>query len=64
MSAVINIGNKMPVDAFSPKTKANSTTMIIPMPLIPDFAKPNKNPAKATATHCSIARLYDSSICR
>lgn len=57
MSAVINIGNKMPVDAFSPKTKANSTTMTIPMPLMPDFAKPNKNTEKATATHCIVDRL-------
>ena len=32
----------MPVEVFSPKTKANITTMMMPMPLMPDLDNPNK----------------------
>ena len=31
----------MPVDAFSPKTKASITTIMIPIPLMPDLDNPN-----------------------
>ncbi len=55
MSAEIKRGSKIPVDDFSPNTNANITTMIIPIPLIPAFAMPNKNTAKKTATHCGVA---------
>jgi len=46
----------MPVDVFSPNTNAKITTMIMPMPFIPDFDKPNKNAAKQKATHCNTVR--------
>lgn len=49
----------MPVDAFSPKTKARITTINIPMPFIPDFDKPNIKTAKQIATQCSKVKLYD-----
>lgn len=45
------MGNKIPVDAFSPKTKAKIKIIMIPMPFIPDFDMPNKKPAKQIATH-------------
>ncbi|GAL88059.1 hypothetical protein JCM19538_2422 [Jejuia pallidilutea] len=45
------MGNKMPVDAFSPKTKAKISMIMIPIPFIPDFEKPKINAAKKTATH-------------
>ena len=53
------MGNNMPVDAFSPKTKARITTIITPMPFIPDFDKPNKKTAKHMAVHCNTVRLKD-----
>ena len=56
------MGNKTPVDAFSPKTKARMITIIIPMPFIPDLDKPNKKTAKLIANHCIAVKLYDSSI--
>ena len=54
ISAKISMGNKIPVEVFSPKTKANITTMMMPMPLMPDLDNPNKNAAKQNATHCKI----------
>ena len=42
----------MPVEGFSPNTKASATTIRIPMPLTPDFVIPSKNTAKATIHHC------------
>lgn len=47
------MGSKIPVEAFSPKTNASITTIMIPMPLIPDFDKPNKKTAKPIAIHCN-----------
>ena len=51
------MGNKTPVDAFSPKTKANITTIIMPMPFIPDLDIPSKNTAKPMANHCNADKL-------
>jgi hypothetical protein len=59
MSAQISIGSKMPVDAFSPNTKARIITRAIPMPFIPDLDNPSKNIAKQIAIHCSVDRLKD-----
>ena len=53
------MGSSIPVDAFSPKTKARITTIKIPMPFIPDFDKPNIKTANQIATHCNTVRLYD-----
>ena len=53
------MGSNIPVDAFSPKTKASITTINIPMPFIPDFDKPNIKTANQIANHCNIVRLYD-----
>ena len=47
------MGSNIPVDAFSPKTKAKITTIIIPIPFIPDLDNPNKKTAKPMATHCN-----------
>ena len=55
-SAQINMGSKTPVDAFSPNTKARITTIIIPIPLIPDLDKPNKKTAKPMAIHCNAVK--------
>ena len=54
MSAEIKRGSKIPVEDFSPKTNASITTIIIPIPLMPDLAIPNKNTAKKTANHCAV----------
>ncbi len=54
MSAEIKRGSSIPVEDFSPKTNARITTIIIPIPLIPDFAIPNKKTAKKTDTHCGV----------
>lgn len=51
------MGNSIPVDAFSPKTKAKIKMMIIPMPLIPDFEKPRINAANTIAAHCKDDKL-------
>jgi len=56
ISAQMSMGSKMPVDAFSPKTKARIITSTIPMPFIPDFDNPNKNTAKQMAIHCNVER--------
>ena len=40
MSAKINNGNKIPVDAFAPCTNAINVTMTIPIPFSPDFDIP------------------------
>ena len=53
----MSIGSKTPVDAFSPNTKASMTTIMIPMPLIPDLDKPNKKTAKPIAIHCNAVKL-------
>ena len=55
-SAHISIGSKIPVDAFSPKTKARIITIIIPIPLIPDLDKPNKKTANPIAIHCNAVK--------
>ena len=55
-SAAISIGSKMPVDAFSPKTKARMMTKTIPNPLMPDLEIPNKNTARPIAIHCKVDR--------
>ena len=52
MSAAINRGSKIPVEAFSPNTKARITTMRTPNPLTPAFAIPRIKTAKAKANHC------------
>lgn len=57
MSATINNGSSTPVDAFSPKTKARITTIIMPIPLIPALDKPNKKTAIPIAAHCILDRL-------
>ena len=51
ISAAISMGSKIPVEAFSPKTKARIITKTIPMPFIPDLEIPNKNTAKQIAIH-------------
>ncbi len=56
ISAQTNIGNNIPVDAFSPKTKARTTMIIIPIPLIPDLENPNKKTAKPMANHCNAVK--------
>ena len=50
------MGNKIPVDAFSPKTKARIMTRTIPNPLIPDLEIPNKKTANPMAIHCNVDR--------
>ena len=47
------MGNKIPVDVFSPKTKAKITTIIMPIPFIPAFDNPSKKAAKPIADHCN-----------
>jgi hypothetical protein len=49
----------MPVDAFSPKTKAKIRIMIIPIPLIPDFEIPKTKAAKPMAIQLKNDKLYD-----
>ena len=56
ISADINMGNKIPVDAFSPKTKAKISIITIPIPFIPDLEMPNIKPAKPIASHCPVER--------
>ena len=51
------MGSKIPVDAFSPKTNASITISIMPIPLIPDFDRPNKKTAKQIAIHCNADKL-------
>ena len=55
----MSIGNKIPVEAFSPKTKANIKIMTIPIPFIPDFEIPKTKAAKPIATHLNNVRLKD-----
>ena len=51
------MGSKIPVEAFSPKTKARITTIMMPIPLIPAFDKPNKKTAMQIAVHWIIDKL-------
>ena len=55
----MSMGSKIPVDVFSPNTKARITTMTILIPLIPDLDNPNKKTAKPMAIHCNAVKLYD-----
>ena len=64
MSAIINMGNNTPVEAFSPNTKAKITTIRIPIPLMPDFDSPNKKTANTTDIHCKVDKLYEFKISR
>ena len=51
------MGSNIPVDVFSPKTKASMTTMMMPIPFIPDFDKPNIKTVKQIATHWKTVKL-------
>ena len=56
MSAIISMGNTIPVDSFAPKTDASTGTTNIPNPEIPAFDMPIANPQKSTHTHCVLVR--------
>lgn len=54
ISPTISKGNRTPVDDFPPKTIAIRVTIIVEMPLIPDFDKPKEKAAKPAINHsCS-----------
>ena len=59
ISAAINKGNKMPVEAFSPNTKAKITTISTPKPLTPALAIPNIKTASTKAAHWSHDKLKE-----
>ncbi len=59
ISPTINNGNKTPVEDFPPKTIAIIVTIIVEIPLIPDFDKPKENAAKPAIIHsCNSKSIF------
>ena len=51
------MGSNIPVDAFSPKTKAKITTINIPIPFMPDFDNPKIKTARIINNQCTTVKL-------